>query len=332
MNLKKINLMVLLLSTFFITCAKASIPNPPTFVDKMMITDSSLRISIKDNSDNELGFRFYNEDETLFITLPSHETEDNMYMNFTGLISCRIYKFKIVAFNEKGISSPLEIVIKIPGAECMDLPDSPGLYIGRWNITDTSARISFKDYSDDELGFRVYDREKGTLLLTIPSHDEKIHPYQYGNLKGLTPCRLYKLKVVAFNDSGESEHIFIPIEGSNAFKTKGCDTSCPTSPSSYIGRYNITQTTARISFMDNSNNETGFKAYIINMDTDEKHTILIDKKEGSGSYQHKALKNLIPNTLYQVVITSFNENCESQNTQSCCGIRNTFKTLPIGMK
>jgi hypothetical protein len=85
------------------------------------------------------------------------------------------------------------------------VPVAP-LNLGIYNITDTTARLSFKDMSKDEIGFKVtHLQEKNQLLATVSSTDiYGSNKYQYLNLRKLKPLTLYTINIVAYNSEGES--------------------------------------------------------------------------------------------------------------------------------
>ena len=86
------------------------------------------------------------------------------------------------------------------------------------------------------------------------------------------------------------------------------DSIANTPPKSPInaGAYRFTENSARLSFMDMSDNEDGFNIY---------HDGVVigsaEAKEGNRSYQYITLKNLEEATLYTVNIVAYNNTGES---------------------
>ena len=99
----------------------------------------------------------------------------------------------------------LIIVLSINMMARGNLPTAP-VHLGVYNITDTTARLSFKDMSSDEVGFKVTHLQDGNRLLTmVSSTDIKgLDKYQYINLMDLKPLTLYTINIVAYNSNGES--------------------------------------------------------------------------------------------------------------------------------
>lgn len=95
------------------------------------------------------------------------------------------------------------------------VPVAP-INIGAYNFTATTARLSFKDLSDNEDGFRVY--HNGNMIAQVDAK-EGIGAYHYVNLTALESCKLYTIELVAYNSSGESKPLV------KSFRTVGCDTN-----------------------------------------------------------------------------------------------------------
>ncbi len=78
--------------------------------------------------------------------------------------------------------------------------------MGIYNITDTSVRISFKDMSSNEKGFKVTYLEDGQKIVSVVKSRDLVGTgkYNYVNLKNLHPSSLYQVSIVAFNKDGKS--------------------------------------------------------------------------------------------------------------------------------
>jgi len=84
------------------------------------------------------------------------------------------------------------------------VPVAP-INVGAYNFTDTSARISFKDISNNETGFRIKHVQAGNIVLaTELSTDPTSMGYKYVNLTGLIPSTFYTIDIVTFNEHGDS--------------------------------------------------------------------------------------------------------------------------------
>ncbi len=306
------------------------------------ITDHTAKISFIDNATNEDGFKVYicNMDGTSDssispnpIIVPKNDSKiPYQSVTLTGLDLEKMYQLKITAFNQAG-ESPATCPSMLNGGTFMTgtplVPEMPGEYVGVWNITESSARISFKDNSYNETGFKAYLYKYDTDELIDTLYLDAIKgtgEYQYGDYTNLEPDTLYKVRVSAYNCVGESE-LTTPSSLTNGrFRT---DATCPAMPGEYVGVYNVTSTSARVSFLDNSDNEDGFNVYVYEYDSDT----LIDKiqaeaLEGVGDYQYANITNLTPDTLYKVRVSAYNRSCESEKTTPSSETNGRFRTEP----
>jgi len=215
---------------------EASIPLAPDKyigVTKLDDSNTSVRLSIKDNSNNEEGFYAlvydYETDILSKVLKFNSNNQPYAYVNIIGLTCDKTYKTVVRAYNHEGNSTDSDSKFfnikstfnaSCPAVEEEHLPLKPG-YVGIYNIKKTTARISFEDNSNNETHFKVYT-DKGKELSVeggkISSNDENKHSFQYANLINLTPCRLYTIHVVALNKKGESN-----VSQSSSFRTIGDD-------------------------------------------------------------------------------------------------------------
>ncbi len=309
------------------------------------ITDDSANISFIDNATDEDGFKVYIYDKSsglldssIFpnpIIVPKNDTKIPFQnVNLTNLNPDTTYMLKITSFNQAGESTPTSPDIFNGGiftAGSMFVPEMPGEYVGVWNITETGARISFKDNSYNEDGFKAYvykyDSDELVDTLDIDAKTGK-GDYQYANLIELESDTLYKVRVSAYNGCGESE-LTTPSSLTNGRFRTTKTVSCPQMPGEYVGVYKVTSTSARVSFLDNSDNEDGFRVYVYEYNTDKLiDTISVDAQSGVGEYQYANIENLTPDTLYKVRVSAYNNSCESQKTEPSSKTNGRFKTEP----
>ncbi|HHH54344.1 MAG TPA: fibronectin type III domain-containing protein [Bacteroidetes bacterium] len=334
------------LSTFLSTTLMAATPaTPGSYVGVYNITDSTARISFADNSTDESGFKVYIHDEhdVLDTTLPVNPIiipansgpEPFQYATLTNLSPHTLYLLHISAFNADGEStktipsSENNGRIKTSPAACQ--PAMPGGYVGTYNITNTSARISFLDNSDNEEGFkvRVFNSNTNALvkIINVPSLAGTGN-FQYANITGLTADTLYHVVVTASSSAcGDSDPTHPSSLNNGRFKTTNAP--CPTMPGAYVGTYNVTNNSARISFIDNADNETGFKVYVYEAGTNTLvKTVTASSVAGVGGYQYVNITGLNANTLYNVKVSAFNAGCESTKTTPSSVNNGRFTTLP----
>ncbi len=242
---KKRLIKTLFICTGVVSFIHASVPNAPGYVGATKIksdeTNTSVRISFEDKSTDEDKFYIsvHNyTDDMPFATIEVDSTNGNHgYANITGLTCDKTYQAVVVAHNQDGNSSESDTTtfnIKTTfNATCGDTPPStvlqPGPYIGVTAIDEdnTSAvRISLKDNSNNEDGFRIFDG--ADINVTISQNDENSHPYVYANLTGLTCTKLYSLQAVSFKD--EVESLPTPVRTFKIESTLGIDCNEDNSP------------------------------------------------------------------------------------------------------
>ncbi len=323
----------------------AAVPSTPgPYVGVYNITETSARISYIDNASDEDGFKVYIYDNTNGIldssitpnpiTVPKNDNGSQyQYTDLTNLNPNSFYQVKVSAFNSDGESATTDPSSEKGGrfrTEDTCRPEMPGEYVGVWNITNSSARISFKDNSDDEDGFKayVYNYNTDALVDTI-SMDAVAgtSSNQYTDITGLDANTLYKVKVAAYNGCGESKRTTPSSTTNGRFRTK--NDTCPLTPGEYVGTYNVTSTSARVSFVDNSDNENGFKVYVYEYNTDVLiDTIVVPSVSGVGKYQYANIAGLTPDTLYKVKVSAFNSSCESPTTTPNSTNNGRFRTQP----
>jgi hypothetical protein len=326
--------------------ATAAVPNTPgPYMGVYKVTETTARISFLDNSTDEDGFKIYiNDANNVFdativpnpILVPKNDSGSlYQYSNITDLTPNTLYKLKITAYNADGESAPT-IASSINNGRIQTSPPvcqpaMPGEYVGTYNITNSSARISFLDNSDNEDGFNIYVYNKDTnalvQTLSVPA-TSGTGGFQYANITGLMPDTAYTVAITAFSSGcGESDPTHSSSSTNGRFKTT--NETCPLMPGGYVGTYNVTSTSARISFLDNSDNETGFKVYVYEKDTNVLvNTLTLPSVTGVGGYQYANISGLTANTRYAVRVSAFNSSCESDKTLSSSTTNGRFLTQP----
>ena len=204
-------LMMGLLTTF----AEAVVPNAPGEKGGVTkLSDTSVRVSAKDNSNNEDGFytSVYDYATSALVKRVQVNGSDksHTYANIEGLICDKLYSVNVIAFNSEGNSSESDTEHFninsrfIPPCSNPDTtPDKPGPYIGVTGIDSSSVRVNFLDNSDNEDGFLLFDRT-GDINVTLPANTAPESSQMYTTLTGLTCDRTYFIKALAFNSAGNS--------------------------------------------------------------------------------------------------------------------------------
>lgn len=203
----------LTLLSFF---AEAVVPNAPgPYVGISKLSSTAVRISAKDNSNNEDGFYASLYDYTTSALVQrkqvSASNTSTVYIDFTGLICDKLYGVNVNAFNADGNSSTsdtryfnIHTTFSTPCPTIpLGVPEAPGPDIGVTMIDKTSVRVNFLDNANDEDGFLLFDKT-GDINVTVPENNATAPSQTYVTLTGLTCDRTYVIKVLAFNGQGNS--------------------------------------------------------------------------------------------------------------------------------
>ncbi len=136
--------------------------------------------------------------------------------------------------------------------------------IGGTTLADCEPIVHFRDDSRNEDEFRVYRRNFGTsafaLIKVLPPSPSWGDPIEY--VDSALPLGTYEYKVSAYNKMGESDSYIVQatvVYSNSCIPVKTIDPSTlPVNPI-IVSLSIINDCNVRISFLDNSTNETGFK-------------------------------------------------------------------------
>jgi hypothetical protein len=214
--------------------------------------------------------------------------------------------------SKKGLFLSLFASICIVSSIEAAVPNAPGSYLGVTKLDDsnTSVRISALDNSDNEKGFYLSVYDSSSALFDTIKIDASDKAYIYSNITGLTCDETYQAVLVAYNDDGNSSQSDL-----RAFNLKSSfGAKCPTesnvslnAPGPYIGvtPLNGSKTAVRVNFLDNSNNEDGFKVFGDGID--------VDIPANNGNPQVYAdLTGLTCDKSYQIQAVAYKNGVNSQ--------------------
>ncbi|MCF7891201.1 fibronectin type III domain-containing protein [Candidatus Bipolaricaulota bacterium] len=251
------------------------VPNSPGSLSSETLSPTEVKLTWKDNSDNEDGFRIYRNGEKIAELDPNTTTYTD-----SGLTGDTEYIYKVSSFNkagESGLTSGLKTETPV------DFPSSPEQLITE-ALSSSKVKLTWKDSSDNEDGFRIY--RNGTRIAAV---DSDTTSYVHRNLESGTR---YCYEVVAFNSSGESE-------GTN----RNCSMTLQSTPS-VPGKLKATPldpNSIKLTWIDNSDNEDGFIIY-----RNGKRIATVEPD--TTNYIDTGLDD---NTSYSYEITAYNDSGES---------------------
>ena len=159
-------------------------------------------------------------------------------------------------------------------------------------VSQTTVNIQWLDNSNNEDGFRIY---RGTSLVgTVAAN---VQTYQD---TGLQQGTTYQYAVKAYNQAGESSASLCSVT----------TLASPSAPSNLTAG-TVSQSEVELQWLDNSNNEDGFRIYRGN-------SLIGTVSANTNSFQDTGLQ---PANTYQYAVIAYNQVGESQ---ACT---NTIKTL-----
>jgi len=322
--MKKTTFIPMLLAGLTVTSMAITGGTPPTEPinpGAYNFTDTSARISFKDMSVNESGFRIehvQNSNAVLRTYVPADTSLSNRYeyVTLTGLTPETLYTVDIIAFNDDGDAEPIRKSFRT--LETPKTPAQPTNLGATSTPIDSEVRLSFTDNADNENGFKIY--HENTVIATIPAKSGT-GEWVYKTLTGLNTCSLYTINLVASNTNGESE------ASPKSFMTGGCMTEAdiPLAPSN-VGVYQITEESVRVSFMDNANNEQVTDGFVIYNNDDNSTMATLPRNRFKQEYQYKNLTGLIADTLYTIRVVAKNAAGEGSAKLK------SFHTLPVSVR
>ena len=216
-------------------------PKAPSNLDATTLSSSSIRVVWIDNSNSESGFEIWQKQGSGSWQLKSTVGANVTSKDITGLQETTTYAYRARAYNSYGNSS-------WSNTDSTNTPPNAPTNLNATTLSSVSIRVVWTDHSGSESGFEIWQKQgsgswqlKSTVGANVQSKE----------ITGLQPGTEYCYKVRATSSYGYSD-----------WSNTDCDTThsgVPAAPSNL-------QTTGycfevRLTWQDNSNNETGFYIY-----------------------------------------------------------------------
>ncbi len=253
-----------------------SLPPAPLNLICNLIEKNKIILQWQDNSNNEDGFEIYRNGSTVGKTKANvtNFQDDNLELG-------KSYQYIVKSFNIVGYSEASTYSVNIP----LPIPSVPSGFSAQI-ISPDSVTLVWSDNSDNEDGFTIF--RDGNVVSNV---SKNLTTFQDNNL---TAGKSYQYGIKSYNPSGTSDmvtcSVAIPIPP-------------PVAPSS-LTTQEISGNTAVLTWMDNSNNEDGFKIY-------RDGNLVGNVTAGVTFYRDSALQ---ARTTYQYLVKAFNSGGESDCT------------------
>lgn len=257
------------------------------------VTDTSVRLSWKDNSSNETMFK-------IMVSQDSGKTWTHGYstgMNTPSytvekLNPGREYRFQIIACNDKACSLPSNTVVVTTASP--KLPPNAPTNLEAFEVDTDSVQLEWQDNSKDETGFKIMvSTDGGASWKEGYSTAANTISYNVGNLKHSTE---YQFRVIACNNSGCS------LPSNTVVVTTSTLPQPPAAPSG-LEATDVQINSISLSWEDNSEDETGFQVY---MSSDGNNWNLVGETGTDETYLE--VGELQGGTRYSFKVVAFNEN------------------------
>jgi len=159
----------------------------------------SVRIAFRDNSNGEVGFRFINAQTGAVMGNPLPATNGvgiNSIGQINGLIAGTEYQVQVETIFNDGRDNimSLPLTFRTRGV-APNIISHPADDLHFWRRRATSVRISFRDNSEGEIGFRYINANTGAVMGNQVNAVDGTGTATIGQIDGLTPNTQYRVRV-----------------------------------------------------------------------------------------------------------------------------------------
>ncbi len=177
----------------------SSIPAPPDNLTYVALTSTSVKLTWKDNSNNESGFKVERMDNTSGKWTEIASLSQNVTSYTIGNLSISTsYTYRIKAFNSTNNSYSYSTVITVS----LKKPEVPS-NIAVTALSSSEIRIDWSDNSGTEMGFAVERKKNGSEFVEIVKLPSNTISYID---KGLNPNQQYFYRIRSYNENGYSSY------------------------------------------------------------------------------------------------------------------------------
>ncbi|GEM_PF-4086925 len=175
-------------------------PNAPSNLMAAALSNTSIRLTWDDNSNNENGFNIYRL-EGEFMTLVGSVGANVSTFDDTGLEPATPYYYTVRAFNDTGESDDSNIAFAITDGGVLTVPVAPS-GLSAVAISQSEIQLHWSDNSDNEEGF-IIERAVDPNLIWFQIDTVQPNQTQYVN-RNLPADSTYFYRIRAYNAAGTS--------------------------------------------------------------------------------------------------------------------------------
>lgn len=209
-----------------------------------IITNGEVRLTWTDGSDIEKGFRVERSSDGGVTYSGSFQAGANVTsISDRTIVANATYRYRLWAYNDEGVSDYLFVTITTPGLPGL----TPPVLLPLVALSSDQIKLTWNDTSTGESGFRIERSTGGGAFTEIARVNEYVTDYTDTNL---TPDTDYRYRVCAFDSTQESSWSGELVEHTPALPFLR--------PTSLIASL-VSQSTVRLQWVDNTNNEDGFR-------------------------------------------------------------------------
>ena len=226
-----------------VTTSAPVVPNGvPNGLTATVLSETEIRINWSDQSTNETGFTILRSDfiEGFYQEVGEVATDVTSFTE-TDLQPGSKYFFKVRAFNDEGATDNSSSVSATTNVAAPEAPTG----LEAVDVGPDAISIIWNDNSSRETGYRV-EIANGSQFSAVGTLEPDIEEYTITDLMEVT---LYSIKVIAFNDTGET---------SSAVIKQATTQVPPDAPTDLKFTINADGTELTLEWTDNSTNEEGF--------------------------------------------------------------------------
>ncbi|MDD3654346.1 MAG: fibronectin type III domain-containing protein [Desulfotomaculaceae bacterium] len=274
------------------TTTGEAVPAAPSDLSASATSYSWIYINWADNSHNETGFIIERKKAGGTYSQIGAVYANTTNFTDTGLAGDTRYYYRVRAYNAYGHSdySNEDSVVTAD----RDIPETPS-DLSATALSSSRIRITWDDNSNNETGFKIERRRSGGTYSQIDTVDDNTTSYTD---TGLSSDTRYYYRVRAYNASGNSDY-------SNEDSAVTTDGDIPETPSD-LSATALSSSRIKITWEDNSNNETGFR--IERKRSGGTYSLIDTVDDNTTSYTDSGLSG---NTRYYYRVRAYNANGNS---------------------